>query len=118
VSFFDYEVAFKLENMLLQTTTEQAIANNHLFEVIFAAFGILLSIIGFFLSYYFRRLMRTQDNLNNSVTGLNTSVQLLNQTMEGYDERLKDSEKKIQRHDRSIACIKTVLKISKDDDGE
>lgn len=97
---------------------EQVISNDHVFEVIFAAFGGLLAIIGFFLSYYFRRLMRTQDKLNDSVTGLNTSVQILNQNMEGFGQRLKDSEKKLERHDRSIACIKTVLKIPKDNDGE
>jgi hypothetical protein len=118
VSFFDYEVAFKLENMLLQILLEQAITKDHLFEVIFAAFGLLLGIVGFFLSYYFRRLMRTQDELTKSVTSLTTSVEIFNQTMGGFNERLKDSEKKLERHDRSIACIKTALKLAKDDDGE
>jgi hypothetical protein len=104
--------------MLLKAIMELSLTTSHLFEIVMGAIGLLLAIVGYFLSFYFRRSIRTTDKLNESVTGLNVSVQLLNQTMEGFDERLRNSEKKIERHDRSIACIKTVLKIPEDHDGK
>lgn len=85
--------------------------------------GTLMSIIGFFIAYYFRRSAKSNDDLNEAVGDLQISVTALNGTLISQDEkfdtftgtcrdnhtridkRLYDHGKKIDNHEKRISTI-------------
>lgn len=62
------------------------VTNGHAVEIVVTIIGLLLTVIGFFLSFYFRRSIKTTDELSKSVTSLTATVSVLNETMRNYDE--------------------------------
>jgi len=89
--------------------------------------GILLSIIGFFLIFYFKRSVTSNDKLNESVNKLQMSVTGLNATLlyqddklntftksckEKHlkvDQRLEKHEEQLDRHEKDITVLKTKI---------
>ena len=89
-------------------------------EIILAVIGILIAIIGFFISHYFKQSVRTQDILRESVnklqitlTGLNgiiISMQEKNDMFsdgcrskhEIIDHRINSHAEQLDRHEKEI----------------
>lgn len=89
--------------------------------------GILLAIIGFFLLFYFKRSVTSNDNLNESVNKLQNTITGLNATILSQDDRfvtftgsckerhatvdhrLNSHAKKLEDHEGRIIKVEAVL---------
>ena len=89
--------------------------------------GILLSVIGFFLMFYFKRSVKSDDELNKSVSKLQQSITGLNGTIlaqedrftdfqvdckdrhKNIDVRLDKHENKLENHEGRIIKVETKL---------
>lgn len=109
---------------------QSPLTNPEALKILIFIFGVLFSIIGFFVSFYFRRSVKTNDKLDDTVSGLSHTVTELNTTVmllkdrnessvascrdkhQGIAEQLKEIDQKIETHDRDIVKVKQVLKIT------
>lgn len=96
-----------------------------LMKVVIPGIGILLTIIGFFVAYFFRRSIESNDKLNESVnklqitiTGMSAVVQANKDNVDTYkreheksheivDRRLNSHSVKLNEHDKEITKLKS-----------
>ncbi len=116
---------------------EQSIINPQVLYVVGAIVGTLITIVGFFISFYFKRSIASNDKLNTSVQNLQVSISGLNgivgamedkyditqrfcgerhRTIDGKLHQIEETQKEhsevLSRHDRDISRVKDKLSIS------
>jgi len=90
-------------------------------KILIVLLPILLSIIGFFAAYFFKRLMSSTDELNKSVSRLDSSISGMNAVILANDDkfqtrkmdvdnRLNKHSEILDLHEKDIAVLKEKVK--------
>jgi len=109
--------------------SQQPLINPQILYIIGAIVSLLIGVVGFFISFYFKRSIATNDKLNDAVNNLKLTVQGLHALVMSLDdkyntssvtckekhhevnERFEKNEEKLERHDRDITRVKVKLKM-------
>ena len=74
---------------------------------------VLFAIIGFFLSYFFKRLMNITDELNKTVSGLDATIRVMNTVMDSQEDKMKLNNARLNRHSERLDCHETDISLLK-----